>query len=224
MSAGLFLYAKQRNLHYFETSNGAALRATSTVCTEYKGLSVLLGTILPSGGKTAYDVTYYAAIEMVLQKSYRLSIGGAGSVMRGINLALRQLDQVVDSVKGEKNLIPDYGFPEVYQGRRISTDNQAFTKSVVRDLELRNLLRARKPYSVKICASDYLDTHHTVFAYAPHSYMENTELDEETERLVGDVEELRLKAKQEKFSRRIDDLILLAWVARAAVLQWPMPE
>lgn len=218
----LFLYAKQRNLSYFALNTSALTEPTGSVYTEYKGLPMQLSLVPISGGNTGYNYSYYASIEMELQKPFRLTIGPSGPIMQGINFALRQVDKAVDAVKGEQNLIPDYGFPDVYKGRHISTDNRAFAKLVLQDLELRNILCARKTFEVRIAPSEYNQCHHTVSVCALQSHIENPTLDEATEREVGTSKELRLKATQAAFARRLDDLILSAWAARAAAMQWKM--
>ena len=67
--------------------------------------------------------------------------------------------QTLMSLAGERR---DYGDPAALKGRVVTTDDRAFTKLVLGDLELRNALTARPGDSLRIAPGPLDDGAHTV--------------------------------------------------------------
>ena len=67
--------------------------------------------------------------------------------------------QTLMSLAGERR---DYGDPAALKGRVVTTDDRAFTKLVLGDLELRNALTARPGDSLRVSPGPLDDGAHTV--------------------------------------------------------------
>lgn len=217
MNRILYWYAGQRGYAHFGCCEGESYG--SSVMLTHRELPMLMHTVSVQSGR--YETAWLCVFaQLELDKPYFLSIGKKGKLMGAVHTALRGADRAVDAVAGEKNLIVDYGYPEVYRGRHIRTDHVAFTGDVLKDLELRTQLEQSKKASVLISPAARGTRAHSVCVRI----------------LVGDLELLDLTdgglyTEQDRFEREnahrlaaasetLDRLITLTYAARDAALRW----
>ena len=154
-----------------------------------------------------------------LNKEYNLHIWARSLVGTGVK-------GVLNLVKGEG----DYGYPEATRGRAITTSNEAFTKLVLGDLELRNALIAREKEYLKVRSAPQGDGWHVVEVGYDSFEGTMTGSSPWMDRLITNAQELGYmepqdravieQAAQDYFDGQMDEFLIFLRAARRAVTTW----
>lgn len=140
--------------------------------------------------------------------------------------------QTLMSLAGERR---DYGDPAALKGRVVTTDDRAFTKLVLGDLELRRALTARPGDSLRVSPGPLNDGNHTVEVCCENFDGTLTQrspwLTDHMAALTDDCflkdirEETALqKAAQKDFDQQMDGFLAFLRAARDAVKRWPVKK
>lgn len=140
--------------------------------------------------------------------------------------------QTLMSLAGERR---DYGDPAALKGRVVTTEDRAFTKLVLGDLELRRALTARPGDSLRVSPSPLNDGNHTVEVCCENFDGTLTQcspwLTDHMAALTDDCflkdirEETALqKAAQKDFDQQMDGFLAFLRAARDAVKRWPVKK
>lgn len=220
MNWSLYLarYQKERGGAYFGSDR--AQYDCQLVLTEGECAPILVSVDRdPAGKYTACNI--FARTCVQLNGEYTLKIGDASAVMGGVK-------GLVGMVGGRN----DYGSPEVTRNRAIATNNKPFTKQVLGDLELRNVLLKRKRDYVAVRPTPQGDGWHMV--EVGDINFEGTMLG--TSPWVNDVmvraedllymepedKALIEQAAQAHFNTQMDEFLELLRAAARAVTTWRM--
>jgi len=222
-------YAARHGGQFFgcnDSGTGAiSLGSDGVAVLEYKGGLMMINIAHVNTGNfvRGYAVV---SVQAQLERTYQLSLGAKKALVAGAHIVLRQMDKGIGAVAGEMNLIPDYGFPEVYGGRHISTSDQHFTKNILKDLDLRKALLSQPDSGVKVAQSGAEEGQHCVQARAPLVKGAFTGVDDWDLSWPDGFDQERAQARlhSNDFPQRLDALVHLAWAAQRAVLQWRMPS
>lgn len=151
-----------------------------------------------------------------LNGDYTLSIWARSLVGAGVK-------SVIGLVKGG-----DYGYPEATRGRVITTDNKAFTKLVLGDLDLRSALMAREKEYLKVRPAPQGDGWHVVEVGCNN--FEGLTRDSSpwlTDVMYQDIsflteaeKETMLRAGSLHFAAQMDEFLAFLRAARGAVTAW----
>ena len=218
----LYMYAQERGGEYFGGVDELLLEEDAggdgVLLLEYKGATLMV-KCRKRRGKYSYSHTAQVQLCCQLEREFSLSISAKNAVNKGLNAVLGGF--------GGKQ---DYGFPEVTTGRRIKTDDKEFTRMVLQDLELRNILQANPRFELHIrkCAPDCAqEPRHMIRAECEMDPLMNTA---EGVWDIEDVDQAGLSPEQQlavmkrgNFSTKLDQLIRLAQAAHGAVTTWRMP-
>ena len=140
--------------------------------------------------------------------------------------------QTLMSLAGERR---DYGDPAALKGRVVTTEDRAFTKLVLGDLELRRALTARPGDSLRVSPGPLNDGNHTVEVCCENFDGTLTQrspwLTDHMAALTDDCflkdirEETALqKAAQKDFDQQMDGFLAFLRAARDAVKRWPVKK
>lgn len=188
------------------------------VLTEQEKAPILAYVDTEPAGRS-FNINIVARTNVQLNGEYNLKLGGANAVVGG--------------VKGLAGMLGgggDYGYPEVTRNRAISTNNKAFTKQVLGDLDFRNALLEQKKVCVTIRPDPLRDGWHMVeveqvnFAglmadnsdWVSDAMAIDTSLMEREERIAVE------RKAQADFEKRMDEFLNLLRAAARAVTVWRM--
>ena len=139
--------------------------------------------------------------------------------------------QTLMSLAGERR---DYGDPAALKGRVVTTEDRAFTKLVLGDLELRRALTARPGDSLRVSPGPLNDGNHTVEVcenFDGTLTQRSPWLTDHMAALTDDCflkdirEETALqKAAQKDFDQQMDGFLAFLRAARDAVKRWPVKK
>jgi len=210
-------YQKERGGFYFG-SNRMNFDC-QLVLTQGEKAPILVWVDLDPAGKYSTK-NIFARTSVQLNGEYALRIGDESALVGG--------------VKGIAGLLGgggDYGFPEVTKKRSISTNNKAFTKQVLSDLDFRNALLERKRDHVLIQPTPQGDGWHTVevgdigfeggLGGSPWTEMPVATYNQEA-LMTPEEKNVVKRAAQEHFNREMDGFLNLLRAAARAVTVWRM--
>lgn len=222
-NAQLYFYAQKRDGIYLGRMDGkfglgdeAYMQHDGVAVLEHKGAPLLI--------KSWSDMDRYAIrrgvkvqLNCELERPYSCSISRKNALRKGLGIILPGKDK-------------EFGFPEVTAGRSIKTDDKEFTKMVLRDLELRNLLEKNPDYGLDIapntpkcvgggghCITAWCKIDSGAAATAPE--WDIVDMDDDW----GTPEQVRARLDSEQFAQKLDTLVELAKAAHNAVTTWRMP-
>ena len=168
-------------------------------------------------------------------KYHNLNIYARTCVQLNGEYTLRMGDQnaVVGGVKGLMNAVTggtDYSYPEVTRNRPISTNNKAFTKQVLGDLDFRNALLKRKGDYVSVFPTPQGDGWHMVEVgdvnfeggLTGNSNWISDTMAKETLYMDPEDKAKVEKAAQAHFDAQMDEFLALLRAAARAVTVWRM--
>ena len=222
-NAQLYFYTQKRDGIYLgrmEYRGGL----TDEASMQHDGVAVLNHKGAPLLIKSWSDVDRYATrrgiqvqLNCELERPYCCSISRKNALRKGLGVILPGKDK-------------EYGFPEVTAGRSIKTDDKEFTKMMLRDLELRNLLTKNPDYGLDIepnapkCVGG---GGHCITAWCRLDTMAGGTVPEwdilEEDNDWGTPEQDLKRMDSEKFAQKLDALVELAKAAYGALLTWRMP-
>ena len=222
-NAQLYFYAQKRNGTYLGRMNGK-FGLTDEAYLQHDGVAVLEHKGAPLLIKSWSDMDRYGTrrgvqvqLNCELERPYSCNISRKNTLRKGLGIILPGKDK-------------EYGFPEVTTGRSIKTDDKEFTKMVLRDLELRNLLTKNLDYGLDIepnapkCVGG---GGHCITAWCRlDSWTVETDLKWDIVDLDDDwgtPEQVRARLDSEQFAQKLDALVELAKAAHGALLAWRMP-
>lgn len=222
-NAQLYFYAQKRNGTYLGRMNGK-FGLTDEAYLQHDGVAVLDHKGAPLLIKSWSDMDRYGTrrgvqvqLNCELEHPYSCNISRKNTLRKGLGIILPGKDK-------------EYGFPEVTTGRSIKTDDKEFTKMVLRDLELRNLLTKNLDYGLDIepnapkCVGG---SGHCITAWCRlDSWTVETDLKWDIVDLDDDwgtPEQVRARLDSEQFAQKLDALVELAKAAHGALLAWRMP-
>lgn len=220
----LYFYAQKRGAVYLGRMDGKSI-LTDEVWTEHDGVVLLEHKGQPllikcwlNKGRYSDDQAVQVQLNCELERPYYLNIGPKSALRKGLSGILGQREKV-------------YGFPEVVKGRSIKTDDEEFTKMVLRDLELRNALMKQPKYALCIepnapkcvgggehCITAWCRLDSGAAATDPEWDLDDVGDD------WGTREQQRKRLDSEMFAQKLDALVELAKAAHGAVLTWRMPS
>lgn len=153
-----------------------------------------------------------------LNGEYSLKIGDQSAIVGGVK-------GLMSAVTGGT----DYGYPEVTRNRSISTNNKAFTKQVLGDLDFRNALLKRSQDYVKIEPTPQEDGWHMVEVgdinfeggFAESKWI-NKAVATDTLYMSPEDKAAIEKAAQAYFDAQMDEFLSLLRAAARAVTVWRM--
>ncbi len=219
----LYLYTQKRGGVYLgrmESKRGqsdeAYMQHGGAAVLEHKGAPLLIKSwsdVDRNGIRRGVQVQ----LNCRLERPYSCSITRKSALRKGLSGILGKKDN-------------DYGLPEVTAGRSIKTDDREFTKMVLRDMELRNLLMNNPDYGLDIepnapgfvgggghCITAWCRLDGGTGATVPE--WDIVDLDSDW----GTPEQLRQRLDSEVFAKKLDQLVALAKAAHDAALTWRMP-
>ena len=213
----LFWYAQDRGGTYFgrhsESYEGALLLEDS------KGPILICTKVTYSGRYGTYrDVSAAARVE--LERPYTLHIKKQSALRGGVNTVLNGLERGAQVLGRKADLTPDYGAPELADGRGIKTSEPEFTRWVLQSRELKELLTAWPDFRLQVGPTGPVGGAHLVEARVTleQDEMADTLLDQ-----FGTEQDGRANYQASGFQEQLDALVELAKAARDAVTAWPMP-
>jgi len=168
-------------------------------------------------------------------RSFNINIVARTSVQLNgeYNLRLSGGSAVVGGVKGLAGMLGggnDYGYPEVTKTRSVATNNKAFTKQVLGDLDFRNALMTQKKVYVEIRPTHQGDGWHMVEIgqinfdgmIADGQEWVSTVMVQDTLCMTPGEKAAIEKAAQTDFDRKMDEFLSLLRAAARAVTVWRM--
>lgn len=226
-NAQLYFYAQKRDGIYLGRMDGKfGLAVADEAYMQHDGVAVLEHKGAPLLIKSWSDMDRYAIrrgvqvqLNCELERPYSCNISRKNTLRKGLGIILPGKDK-------------EYGFPEATSGRSIKTDDKEFTKMVLRDLELRNLLTKNLDYGLDIepnapkcvgggehCITAWcrLDSSLATGTIAPE--WDIVDMDDDW----GTPEQVRARLDSEQFAQKLDALVELAKAAYNAVTVWRMP-
>ena len=222
----LYWYAQERGGRYFGLWPWGAFDSGTDgalVLDDPKG-PLLAYTKVTSAGRygVSRDVTVGTAVE--LERAYRLRIKPQSTLREGWNTVLDGLDRGARMLGKKVDLSPDYGVPELADDRGIKTSEPEFTRWVLRDRRLGELLDAHPDFWIQIGPAGPDSREHLVEARVSldsHAGLMEEPLDRYGNSM--DLEVQQALVPEGGFSELLDALTELAKAARDAVTAWPMP-
>ena len=223
-------------LYFYQKEKGGVFMGSRTadwdgeLVLSYRDEPLIIRTVGENSGR--YTTTSIRArLAIRLERDYELRIRPQSAMSTGLNTVLGVLDRGLERLPSGPDLHEDYGCPEVTRGRTITTTDRAFTKLVLRDLELRNALLASPKDGLLILPGPGREGLHLVESYSyPDSmytdwYPEPMDTGAEwtyTEEDRARREEKLAEQARSTFIPRLEKLVALAKTARGAALTWRM--
>ena len=155
-----------------------------------------------------------------LERPYTLRVKKQSSLREGVNTVLDGLGRGARIFGKKTDLSPDYGAPELADGRGIKTSEPEFTRWVLQSRELKELLTAWPDFRLQVGPTGPVGGAHLVEARVTleQDEMADTLLDQ-----FGTEQDGRANYQASGFQEQLDALVELAKAARDAVTTWPMP-
>ena len=213
----LYWYAQDRDGTYFglkkEENEGALLLE------DPKGPILICAQVTYSGQYgTHRDGIVRTRAE--LERPYTLRVKKQSSLREGVNTVLDGLGRGARIFGKKTDLSPDYGAPELADGRGIKTSEPEFTRWVLQSRELKELLAAWPDFRLQVGPMGPVGTAHLVEARVT---LEQDEMADALFDQFGTERYERANYQASGFQEQMDALVELAKAARDAVTAWPMP-